>query len=119
MTSTIGNCEISSPRGFWVDLLIGFTVFVLGVSWLSLGASEAFPMPPPSELLAVLDPAADVAPFVPALRVDMPAFGPLRGAGSLGHWTAWVALGAAFSSVFAANLALVRHVRHAYVAGDQ
>jgi hypothetical protein len=114
MSVTIRNADPMSWTGFWRDFAIGLAVFVVATLWLSVGPGEAFPMPPPIEVMGFVDIAVGVPGFIPAFRADVPAF-----AAPVLDRTAIVPLALAFAGVFAANIALVRHLRHAYLSAGE
>jgi hypothetical protein len=100
---------------FLMDFALGLLVFSAVVGAFSITSSNAFPGPPPVELLG-MGPAMGLAPspaaFVPLLS-DV-ALTPRLQAGLPTH--TYILLALAFSTLTAFNLAVWRHLRTAYAS---
>jgi hypothetical protein len=96
-------------RRFSVDFAAGLLVFAVCAGLFSIGASNAFPAPPPPELSLV---SALLPP--PTMIVTIPAFpGELQGPGPFQTLTL---LAFAFASLVATNMAIGRHLLSAYAS---
>jgi hypothetical protein len=104
----------NSPGRVALDLLLGAAVFLALILLFAGEASQAFPLPPPAELLAGAAFSKDA--MIPALSVLPPAL-PTPTADS--RDLSYLLLGGAFASMFAINMALLRHLRAAYITADE
>jgi hypothetical protein len=96
---------------FFLDFALGMLVFAAVVGIFSISSSNAFPAPPPIELLTMgLTPQP--AGFVPLLSDVAPT--PRLEQGVPTHTVVLLAL--AFSTLTAFNLAVWRHLRTAYAS---
>jgi hypothetical protein len=99
----------NSLRRFTVDFAAAALVFALAAGLFSIGASNAFPAPPPPELSlasALLPP--------PHMTISLPTFPGMPEGPSTAQTL--ILLGFAFATLVASNLAIGRHLLRAYAS---
>jgi hypothetical protein len=108
------NVAARTLKAFVADFAVALLLFAAVTGVFSIGTSNAFPAPPPAELVRLTADLAAQAAFVPALVVEQPVFAELTAGPTRGQTL--LVLAFAFATLAAMNMAVLRHLRTAYAS---
>jgi hypothetical protein len=103
-----------SIRRFIADFAAALVLFAIVAGAFSVPSSNAFPAPPPAELVGPAFHTLTSSAVLPVLLVEQPNFASLAGPPPRGSLLTLLAL--AFATLTAMNMAVWRHLRTAYAS---